>query len=225
MGSPNEAKRVRLQRSPFYWRVTFGHPPLNFFGPETIPQRKEIVTERENDDRVRIVVFDSAVEGLFITHYGFLAKIEDLTNIPPGPTGLQALPDVLVHSRAPVVSIALIRGRATGVGSDLALASDMRFASRGEAILSHWEVGAGLGPGGRPMARLPRLIGRGARSKCCLRGRYSRRCRGAPRVRESGCLTRSMTLSSMRSRRGSPPSTRRPSLSNSDTGQVRTVIT
>ena len=65
-------------------------------------------------------------------------------------------------SRAPVVSsIASIRGRATGVGSELALASDMRFASREKAVLSQWEVGAGLVPGGGPMARLPRLIGRG----------------------------------------------------------------
>jgi enoyl-CoA hydratase/carnithine racemase len=64
-------------------------------------------------------------------------------------------------SRAPVVSIVSIRGRATGVGSELALASDMRFASREKAVLSQWEVGAGLVPGGGPMARLPRLIGRG----------------------------------------------------------------
>jgi enoyl-CoA hydratase/carnithine racemase len=37
----------------------------------------------------------------------------------------------------------------------------MRFASREKAILSQWEVGAALVPGGGPMARLPRLIGRG----------------------------------------------------------------
>jgi len=37
----------------------------------------------------------------------------------------------------------------------------MRFASREKAILSQWEVGAGLVPGGGPLARLPRLIGRG----------------------------------------------------------------
>src|SRR6516162_7501428 len=154
---------IRLtRRTSTYWRVTFDHPPLNIFGPETIPQLSEIITELETDEHAKVVVFDSAVEGFFLTHYDFLARPEDLAGLPPGPTGLQALPDLLVRlSRAPVVSIALIRGRATGVGSELALASDMRFASREKAILSQWEVGAGLVPGGGPMARLPRLIGRG----------------------------------------------------------------
>src|ERR1700674_2398377 len=154
---------IRLARcSPTYWRVTFDHPPLNIFGPETIPQLNEIVTALETDEQVKVVVFDSAVEGFFLTHYDFLAKIEDTTSLARGPTGLSPLPDLLVRlSRAPVVSIVSIRGRATGVGSELSLASDMRFASREKAILSQWEVGAGLVPRGGPMARLPRLIGRG----------------------------------------------------------------
>ena len=150
------------RRSPHYWRVTINHPPLNIFGPDTIPQLNEIVTAIEMDEHVKVVVFDSAITGFFLTHYDFLAKVEDTTSLPPGPIGLQPLPDMLVRlSRAPVVSIASIRGRATGVGSELALACDMRFASREKAILSHFEVGAGIVPGGGPMARLPRLIGRG----------------------------------------------------------------
>jgi enoyl-CoA hydratase/carnithine racemase len=153
---------VLTQRSPSYWRVTFDHPPLNIFGPETIPELEAIVTALETDDQVKVVVFDSAVEGYFLTHYNFRAPLEDSTSLPVGPTGLQPLPDMLVRlSRLPAVSIASIRGRATGVGSELALACDMRFASREQAILSQWEVGAGLVPGGGPMARLPRLIGRG----------------------------------------------------------------
>jgi len=146
MSDSKDPGQVRLERrSPFYWRVTFDHPPLNIFGPETIPQLNEIITALETDEHVKVVVFDSAVEGFFVTHYDFLAKLEDTTSLPPGPTGLQALPDMLARlSRAPVVSIVSIRGRATGVGSELSLARDMRFACRERAILSQWEVGAGL---------------------------------------------------------------------------------
>ena len=74
---------------------------------------------------------------------------------------MPAWPDILVRlRRAPVVSIGLIRGRATGNGSELALACDMSFASREKAVLSQWEVGVGLVAGGGPMARLPRLVGK-----------------------------------------------------------------
>jgi enoyl-CoA hydratase/carnithine racemase len=163
MSDTTMTKQILLtRRSPAYWRVTINHPPLNIFGPDTIPQLSEAITALETDKEVKVVVFDSAVEGFFLTHYDFLAKVEDTTSLPTGPLGLQPLPDMLVRlSRAPVASIALIRGRATGVGSELALACDMRFASREKAVLSQFEVGAGIVPGGGPMARLPRLIGRG----------------------------------------------------------------
>lgn len=156
-------QQIRLERrSPAYWRVTFDIAPLNIFGPQNMAPLTAIVAALETDKDVKVVVFDSAIEGFFLTHYDFLADPEDTLSLPLGPTGLQQLPDALVRlSRAPVVSIAKIRGRATGVGSELALASDMRFGSREKAILSQWEVGCGLVPGGGPMARLPRLMGRG----------------------------------------------------------------
>jgi enoyl-CoA hydratase/carnithine racemase len=150
------------QCSPGYMRVTFDNPPLNLMGPQFVLEIRQVVDALEADERVKVVVFDSAVEGFFLNHSDFTAKLEDLTAIPQGPTGLEAWPDVLVRlTRAPFVSIALIRGRATGNGSELALACDMSFASLEKAILSQWEVGVGMVAGGGPMARLPRLIGRG----------------------------------------------------------------
>jgi enoyl-CoA hydratase/carnithine racemase len=154
--------QIRFTRvSNAHWRVTIDNPPLNVMGPQLVREFGEIITAVEADEQVKVVVFDSAVEGFFLNHSDFNADFKELTSMPQGPTGLEAWPDILVRiTRMPVVSIALIRGRATGNGSELALASDMSFASREKAVLSQWEVGVGLVPGGGPMARLPRLMGR-----------------------------------------------------------------
>jgi enoyl-CoA hydratase/carnithine racemase len=149
------------RRSPAYWRVTIDNPPINVMGPEMVREFQEVINALEADEQARVVVFDSAVDDYFLNHSDFLAKIEDLTSMPPGPTGLPPWPDFLVRlTRLPVASIALIRGRATGNGSEITLACDMSFASREKAIISQWEVGVGMVAGGGPMARLPHLIGR-----------------------------------------------------------------
>jgi len=154
--------QIRLTRpSPACWRVTMDNPPINVMGPETVRQFQTVIDTIESDKNLKVVVFDSAVEGYFLNHSDFTARMEDLTGMPLGPTGLPPWPDFLVRlTRAPVVSIALIRGRATGNGSEITLACDMAFASREKAIISQWEVGVGMVAGGGPMARLPRLIGR-----------------------------------------------------------------
>jgi len=101
--STSESPQVRLTRKlPAYCRVVFDNPPLNLMGPEFVVQFKKIMTELEADEHVKVVVFESAVEGYFLNHSDFLAKLEDLTNLPQGPTGLEAWPDILVRlTRAP----------------------------------------------------------------------------------------------------------------------------
>jgi enoyl-CoA hydratase/carnithine racemase len=113
MNPATKTEPIRLNRlSPAHWRVIFDNPPLNLMGPDFVLQLRDIVTAIESDEQVKVVVFESAIDGFFLNHSDFLAKLEDLTNIPQGPTGLEAWPDILVRlSRAPVVSIALIRGR------------------------------------------------------------------------------------------------------------------
>jgi enoyl-CoA hydratase/carnithine racemase len=162
VNATTKTSQIQLSRpSPAYWRVTFNNPPLNVMGPEFVLEFRDIMTELEANEEVRVVVFESAVEGFFLNHADFHASFEDLTGISQGPTGLEAWPDILVRlTRAPFATIALIRGRATGNGSELALACDMSFMSRTRTVLSQWEVGVGMVAGGGPMARLPRQIGR-----------------------------------------------------------------
>jgi len=153
MNSATKVPQVRLNRvTPSYGRVVLDNAPLNLMGPDFVLQMREIVTELENDDGVTVVVFESAVDGFFLNHSDFLAKLEDLTSIPQGPTGLEAWPDILVRlTRAPFVSIALIRGRATGNGSELALACGHELREpRGKRSCrsgkSAWASSPGAGP-------------------------------------------------------------------------------
>ena len=124
MHAKTKKAQIRLTRSsPNYWRVTFDNPPLNVMGPQLVREFGEIITTVEADRDVRVLVFESAVDGFFLNHSDFNADFKELTGMPQGPTGLEAWPDVLVRiTHLPVVSIALIRGRATGNGSELALA-------------------------------------------------------------------------------------------------------
>ncbi|PZV34577.1 enoyl-CoA hydratase/isomerase family protein [Mesorhizobium kowhaii] len=162
MDAKTTTSQIRLtRRTPTYWRVTFDNAPLNVMGPQMVQEFTHLIDVIEADEDVRVVVFDSSVDGYFLNHSDFKARIEDMLALPPGPTGLPPWPDFLVRlTRAPVASIALIRGRATGNGSEITLACDMAFASKEKAIISQWEVGVGMVAGGGPMARLPHLIGR-----------------------------------------------------------------
>jgi enoyl-CoA hydratase/carnithine racemase len=91
------------RRSPAYWRVTIDNPPINVMGPETVRQFQEVIDALEADEHVRVVVFDSAVEDYFRNHSDFQAKLEDLTAMPAGTTGLPPRPDFLARlTRLPV---------------------------------------------------------------------------------------------------------------------------
>jgi enoyl-CoA hydratase/carnithine racemase len=163
-----ETAKIRLtRRSAAYWKETFNNPPLNIVGPVEVPELARILDEIEADPQVKVIVFDSSVPDNFIAHYDLLKPLTDSTSMKPGPTGMHPVPDFMARlSRLKAVTIVSIRGRASGIGSELALAADMRFASREKAIISQFEVGAGFAPGGGPMARLPRMVGRRKSSQC-----------------------------------------------------------
>ena len=148
--------------SPRYCRVTFNHPPINTITATTVAELAEVVGLIEQDADLNVVVFDSANPDFYLAHYDVENDPRKTAALGVGPTGLPAWIDVLVRlARAPLVSIASIRGRARGAGSEFVLACDLRFASRENTLLGQFEVGIGVTPEGGAMARLSRLVGRG----------------------------------------------------------------
>jgi enoyl-CoA hydratase/carnithine racemase len=153
--------QIRLSKhSAGHWTATFDHPPINLIDRKTVEELDALVTEMEHDQDLCVIVFDSADPEFFLAHYDVLGASDPSSH--PAAARITPWWSVLARlSRTPVVSIASIRGCARGAGSEFALACDLRFASRERTSLGQFEVGVGAVPGGGPMARLSRLVGRG----------------------------------------------------------------
>jgi enoyl-CoA hydratase/carnithine racemase len=155
-----EQSTLSLERtSPQIAKITFSNPPVNLIAGETVRRLAEIVAELDADPDIQVVVFASGVPDFFFNHFD-LAAAADF----PAPERKDAVPVwtdiVLKLTKAPYITIASIRGRTRGGGNELALASDLRYASREKAIFGQPEVGSGLLPGGGGTERLPRAVGR-----------------------------------------------------------------
>ncbi|ORA08734.1 enoyl-CoA hydratase [Mycobacterium asiaticum DSM 44297] len=140
------------------WRVTFDSPPINMVTPEILLELPELIDQMTAAPELRVVVFESANPDYFLNHYDTSRVAETPKGL--GPTGYPLTVDTSIRlSRLPVVSIAKIRGRVRGIGSELALAMDMRFASEG-ALFGQPETASGNLPGGGGLEHLPLLLGR-----------------------------------------------------------------
>ena len=118
-----------------------------------------------------VVVFDSADPDFFLTHYDIAAGASPFEVLPAVPNPFRHWSNFLIRlSKSPAVTITALRGRARGAGSELALATDIRFASRERAVLGQFEVGIGALPGGDPSTRLPGVVGRGRAFEILLGG-------------------------------------------------------
>jgi enoyl-CoA hydratase/carnithine racemase len=150
--------------------VVIDAPPMNLVGPELVRDLVRLFGELEAGQDVRVVVLESADPEYFVPHVD-LTKVAEYTAEAAKAGGPDdASLGMLWHklSEMPVVSIAKLRGRARGAGSELALACDMRFAARENAILGQIEVGVGTTPGAGGVQHLARLLGRGRAMEAIL---------------------------------------------------------
>uniref|UniRef100_A0AAU3HP94 Enoyl-CoA hydratase/isomerase family protein n=1 Tax=Streptomyces sp. NBC_01393 TaxID=2903851 RepID=A0AAU3HP94_9ACTN len=159
-----------VEVSPSYWRVTFDNGPVNLLDPDTLDRLGALIERIETSPHLTVVVFRSDTPGYFMAHWDFKADNARVAGMCPGPTGLHPYLDNFVRlSKLPAATICEIRGRTRGAGSEFVLATDIRFASE-RAVLGQFEVGVGTVPGGGPMARLGRLVGRGRALEILLGG-------------------------------------------------------
>jgi enoyl-CoA hydratase/carnithine racemase len=143
--------------------VVIDAPPMNLIGPELVRDLVTLLSELESDEDIRVMVLESADPKYFVPHVD-LTKVAEYTAEAAKAGGPDdASLGMLWHklSELPVVTIAKLRGRARGAGSELALACDMRFAARENAVLGQPEIGFGAPPGAGGVQHLGRLLGRG----------------------------------------------------------------
>jgi enoyl-CoA hydratase/carnithine racemase len=160
-GAPTHLRII--EETPAYWRVLFDNPPLNLVDATMFEGLQGLLARMDASPNLRVVVFESDNPDFYLAHFDLSDEAKNVGLIKTvGPSGLPTLIDAFVRlTKSPIVSIAKIRGRVRGVGSEFVLACDMRFASRENTVLAQVEVGAGVHPGGGGTERLPPLVGRG----------------------------------------------------------------
>jgi len=151
--STSQNKVIVDKHAEGYWQVTLDNPPINTVDDQMYDELFDLVEDMDAEPTLKVVTFESANADFFCAHYGIGESTSRFGTPRWRDTAIR-----LAHSN--VLSIAVVRGRARGGGSELALACDIRFASREKAVFGQPEVGFGLIPGGGALERLPLLVGR-----------------------------------------------------------------
>jgi enoyl-CoA hydratase/carnithine racemase len=154
----NDVVRLR-EVSAGCFAVVIDNPPFNLVDSQVfagLQSVRSFAGDSAND--VSVLVFESANPEFFINHVGLDISEEGVSE----PMVIHQEWPAFSHwlSSSPVVTIAILRGRARGFGCEFALSADMRFASKENARIAMLEVGFGAVPGGGGLEWSQLLAGR-----------------------------------------------------------------
>jgi len=144
--------------APGYWRVVFSNPPINMLNSTTVLELGEIVRRIEEAQDLRTVVFASDHPDFYMARYD-LADTNPIAFAPTESGVTYFIDSMLRMNEAGPITIASIRGRVRGGGSEFALSCDLRFASIENSLFGQPEIGVGILPAGGAVERLPGLVG------------------------------------------------------------------
>ena len=150
--------------------ATINNPPINVMTTKLYADLVNFTSQVEQDDEIKVVVFDSADPDFFIAHFDVEAILQFPTD-SPAEKSLQLSDFHLMCERVrtmPKATIVKLAGRAGGGGNEFASSCDMRYGIRRKTTINQMEVALGILPGGTGTQRLPRLVGRGRAMEICL---------------------------------------------------------
>lgn len=155
-----EYKNVVLEREENVAVVTINRPKvLNALNSDTLKELDLVVTELEENEKIRAVIITGAGDKAFVAGAD-VAEMKDLNTREGRKFGMlgNKVFRRLENLEKPV--IAAVNGFALGGGCELSMCCDFRIASA-NAKFGQPEVGLGITPGFGGTQRLPRLVGMG----------------------------------------------------------------
>lgn len=148
--------------------ITIDSPPVNVLDKEVIDQLEEAI--KQIDDNIKVVIVTGAGDKAFVAG----ADIKEFPQLTPDNGKELVLRGQYVFnelSRLTQPVIAAIDGFTLGGGLELALACDMRMATK-NSTLGLPEVGLGIIPGYGGTQRLPRIVGIGKAMQLLFSGEH-----------------------------------------------------
>ncbi|MCH3965805.1 MAG: short-chain-enoyl-CoA hydratase [Clostridium sp.] len=140
--------------------VTINRPKaLNALNSDTLTELGSVVDEISKKQDIKAVIITGAGEKSFVAGAD-IAQMSKLNSIEAANFSRLAQRVFSEIENLPQVVIAAVNGFALGGGCELAMACDVRFASR-KAKFGQPEVNLGILPSFGGTQRLPRLVGKG----------------------------------------------------------------
>lgn len=153
-------KNIILEKKKGIAEIIINRPKsLNALNSDTLKELEIVISEISKNPDINIVIITGSGEKAFVAGAD-IVEMQNLNAVEGRELAILAQKVFSDIEDMPQVVIAAVNGYALGGGCELAMACDIRLASK-NAKFGQPEVGLGITPGFAGTQRLPRLIGKG----------------------------------------------------------------